>query len=189
MHLNRVVGDSDTRPAALTAHLPTSCTSRQTGRNGTYTAGRFHCRKHSTSCILHHRMASELTAPLTDRPMPSINKHTITPITHTTRGEVGAYKEGGPPLSRSLFIERSERFPHCLLEIPLATPWPKQTLRLANRTYSPHNNYLPIPRRLQPIYYSYVCAIDSTAPPISLGHQSSLAPPPTNLWPRSHYNR
>ena len=35
------------------------------------------------------------------------------------------------PLSRSLSIERSERFPHCLLEIPLATPWPKQTLRLA----------------------------------------------------------
>ena len=41
------------------------------------------------------------------------------------------------PLSRSLFIERSECFPHCLLEIPLATPWPKQTLRPANRTYSP----------------------------------------------------
>ena len=97
--------------------------------------------------------------PTHHQPMPNITNHTITPITHTTRGEARAYKEGGLPLRCSLFIERSEYFPHCPLEISLAMPWPKQTLRLAHRTYSPHHNYLSIPRRIQPIYYSYVCAI------------------------------
>ena len=71
------------------------------------------------------------------------------------------------PLSRSLSIERSERFPDCLLEIPLAMPWLKQTFRLATRTYSLHNNYLPTPHRLQPIYYSCVCAIFSITSPAS----------------------
>ena len=94
--------------------------------------------------------------------MPSIiGTHHRTDDSHHQE-EVGEYKESNPPLSCSLFIERSEHFPHCLLEIPLATPWLKQTLRLATRTYSLHN-YLPITHRLQSIYYSYVCAITSTA--------------------------
>ena len=83
--------------------------------------------------------------------------------THTTRKEAEHIRRACRPPSSSLSIERSERFPDCLLEIPLATPWPKQTLRLATRTYSPHNNYLPTPRMFQPIYYSCVCAITSTA--------------------------
>ena len=102
--LGRPEGTAHTLPGASTAETlynPASCTIEWT----------------ANSPPTHHQ------------PMPSINEHTITPITHTTRGEVGAYKEGSRPLSRSLSIERSERFPHCLLEIPLATPWPKQTLR------------------------------------------------------------
>ena len=184
MYLNRVVGDPGMRPAALPAHLPTSCTPRRTGRNGTYTAGRFHLRntQHPASCTIEWSVNSPPHSPSTDA---QHQHHTITLITHTTRGEAGAYKEGGRPLSRPLFIERSERFPHCLLEIPLATPWPKQTLRLATRTYSLHN-YLPIPRRLQPIYYSCVCAILKHSLPTSLIQQPSLAPPPITLWPRSH---
>ena len=83
--------------------------------------------------------------------------------THTTRKEAEHIRRASRPPSSSLSIERSECFPDCLLEISLATPWPKQTLRLATRTYSPHNNYLPTPRRLQPIYYSCVFAITSTA--------------------------
>ena len=54
MHLDRVVGDSDTRPAALPTHLPTSCTPRGTGRHGTCTAVRFHPRNtlHPASCTI-----------------------------------------------------------------------------------------------------------------------------------------
>ena len=92
--------------------------------------------------------------------------------THTTREEAEHIRRASRPPSSSLSIERSERFPDCLLEIPLATPWPKQTLRFATRTYFPHNNYLPTPRRLQPIYYSCVCAILSTAL-----QPASLTPP------------
>ena len=93
---------------------------------------------------------------LNHRPMSCRN-------THTTRKEAEHIRRASRLSSSSLSIERSERFPDCLLEIPLATPWPKQTLRLATRTYSPPNNYLPTPHRLQPIYYSCVCAITSTA--------------------------
>ena len=176
-----VVGDSDKRPAILTAHLPASCTSRMTGRHGTYTAGRCHCRNTlpPATCTISGRRSHR---PTHHRSMPSIIRHTITPMFHTTKEEVGAYKESNPPLSHSLFIERSERLPHCLLEIPLAMPWPKQTLRFANRTYSPHNNYLPIPRRLPPIYYSCVCAPIAKPSPAS-PRNPSLAPPPTHLWP------
>ena len=136
MHLNRVVGDSRTRPAALPVHLLTSCTFRQTGRNGTYTARRFHCRNtlHPASCTIKWSAYSPPHSPSTN---VWHQQPTIIPLTHTTRGRAGAYKEGRRPLSCSLFIERSERFPHCLLEIPLATPWPKQTLRLANQNLLP----------------------------------------------------
>ena len=89
---------------------------------------------------------------LNHRPMSRRN-------THTTRKEAEHIWRASRPPSSSLSIERSEHFPDCLLEIPLATPCPKQTIRLATRTYSPHNNYLPTSRRLQPIYYSCVCAI------------------------------
>ena len=98
--------------------------------------------------------------------------------THTTRKEAEHIRRASRPSSSSLSIKRSERFPDCLLEIPLATLWPKQTLRLATRTYSPHNNYLPTPRRLHPIYYSCVCAITSTAL-----HPASLTQPHSHRHP------
>ena len=104
--------------------------------------------------------------------MPDIKQHTIAPITHAMNERQEHIRRAIRPLGRSLSIERSERFPHCLLEIPLATLWPKQTLRLANRTYLP---VFVFPRRLQPIYYSCVCAI--------IRH-SSLKPHYTN--PHSH---
>ena len=73
----------------------------------------------------------------------SYTTHTTQPSTdesqthphHQEREEEHIRRASRPP-SSPLSIERSERFPDCLLEIPLATPWPKQTLRLANRTYS-----------------------------------------------------
>ena len=75
--------------------------------------------------------------PTHHRPMPGINN----PPSHRspTPPEEGQehIRRATTPLSRSLFIERSERFPHCLLEIPLATPWPKQTLRLTNQNLLP----------------------------------------------------
>ena len=140
-----VVGDSNKRPAALTAHLPATCTSRQTGMNGTYTSGRFHCRNTlpPVSCITEWPAPDRTTH---HKLIPSITQHTTSPISHTIRGEARAYKEGGPPLIGSLSIERSERFPHCLLEIPLAMLRPKQTLRFINRTYSPHNNLRLTPK-------------------------------------------
>ena len=58
--------------------------------------------------------------------MPSINHHTIAPITHTNKEEAEHIRRASRPPSSSLFIERSERFPDCLLEIPLATPWPSR---------------------------------------------------------------
>ena len=90
------------------------------------------------------------------------------------------------PLSRSLFIKRSERFPHCLLEIPLATSWPKQTLRPANRTYSPHNNNLQSPVGLS-LSIIPVCVLSLAQPPLqprtpTLTHTAAYHP-----WPRSHY--
>ena len=156
---SKVVSDSYKRPAALTAHLPASCTSRWTGRNGTHTAGCFHHRNTlpPASCTTEWSAPHRPTHHL---PMPDIKHHTIVPITHTKSEREEHIRRAIRPLGRSLSIERSERFPHCLLEIPLATPWPKQTLRLANRTYLP---VFVFPRRLQPIYYSCVCAITSTA--------------------------
>ena len=155
---SRVVGDSDKRPNTLTAHLPASCTSRQTGRKGTYIAGRFHCRNTlpPASCT------TEWPAPYRPthhKAIPSITQHTTSPISRTIGGEARADKEGGPPLCRSLSIERSERFPHCLLEIPLPTPGPKQTLRFANRTYSAHNNLRLSP--MAPANLLFLCVCDS----------------------------
>ena len=82
--------------------------------------------------------------------------------THTTRVRGVAYKKGHRPLSSSLSINRSQRFPDRLLEIPLAMLWLKQTFRPGTITYALYN-YLPTSHRLQPINYSYVCAIISTA--------------------------
>ena len=112
--------------------------------------------------------------------------------THTTRREAEHIRRASRPPSSSLSIERSECFPYCLLEIPLATPWPKQTIRLATRTYSPYNIYLPTPRRLQPIYYSCVCAIISTAlhpalltQPHSHRRPSPCGPGHNTGWPKA----
>ena len=79
------------------------------------------------------------------------------------------------PLSRSLSIERSERFPHCLLEIPLAMLWPKQTLRPAPRTYSPHN-YLRLSPKGSSLSIIPVCVL-------------SLAQPQPALFTRPHSHR
>ena len=58
-------------------------------------------------------------------------------------------------------------------------PWPKQTFRLGNRTYS-HKNYLSTPYRLQPIYYSCVYAILLAQPSpasLTIPHSHRRLPP------------
>ena len=108
--------------------------------------------------------------------------------THTTREEAEHIRRASRPPKSFLSIERSERFPDCLLEIPLATPWPKQTFRPANRTYSLTTTIfqLPIGSSLSIIL---VCVLSLAQPHPSLTHQPSLAPPPITLWPRSHLRR
>ena len=105
--------------------------------------------------------------------------------THTTRKEAEHIRRATRPPSSSLSIERSEHFPNCLLEIPLATPWPKQTFRLATRTYSLTTTIflLPVGSSLSIIP---MCVLSLSTASSSLHHQPSLALPPFTTWPRSH---
>ena len=93
--------------------------------------------------------------------------------THTTRGKEKHIRRASRPPNSSLSIERSERFPDCLLEIPLATPWPKQTFRLATRTYSPTIFLLPVGSSLSIIL---VCVL-SIAQPSEQPHSPTLTRP------------
>ena len=65
LEIGRRLGQSS---ASITAHLPTSCTSRQTSRSGTHTAGRFHCRNtlHPASCTIEWTANSPPHSPSTD---------------------------------------------------------------------------------------------------------------------------